>query len=381
MASLPLPQTLVLPPLGITLNDQGQMQLNWLPQQGQTVAAGLAPEVRQQIAVAVLAGESATVLHARLPGIESALLHTAMAEYAAHPLVEAARAQQDALRQRLKKLESHARIDADLIRQTPGRGEIDRREHLDAQTFFRDYYAAGRPVVLTGMMRDWPALQRWTPAYFEQQFGDTEVEVQFGRDSDPDYEVNRDALRRKLRFGEFVRMVEEGGPGNDYYLVAGNEVIERSALSGLMADVPLFPGILEAYRARNSVFFWYGPAGTVTPLHHDPCNIVLTQIRGRKKLKLYSPMQTPLLYNELGVFSRVDAERPDLEAYPHFAGAAAMETELAPGEALFIPVGWWHHVRSLDVAVSVSATCFAAPNSYGWEMPSFGARRIPPRAN
>ena len=78
MASLPLPQTLVLPPLGITLNDQGKMQLNWLPQQGQTVAAGLAPEVRQQIAAAVLAGESATVLHARLPGIESALLHTAM---------------------------------------------------------------------------------------------------------------------------------------------------------------------------------------------------------------------------------------------------------------------------------------------------------------
>ena len=240
MASLPLPQTLVLPPLGITLNDQGKMQLNWLPQQGQTVAAGLAPEVRQQIAAAVLAGESATVLHARLPGIESALLHT---------------------------------------------------------------------------------------------------------------------------------------------VVAGNEVIERSALSGLMADVPLFPGILEAHRARNSVFFWYGPAGTVTPLHHDPCNIVLTQIRGRKKLKLYSPMQTPLLYNELGVFSRVDAERPDLEAYPQFAGAAAMETELAPGEALFIPVGWWHHVRSLDVAVSVSATCFAAPNSYGWDMPSFGARRTPPRAN
>jgi ribosomal protein L16 Arg81 hydroxylase len=44
-----------------------------------------------------------------------------------------------------------------------------------------------------------------------------------------------------------------------------------------------------------------------------------------------------------------------------------MQVVLEPGQALFIPVGWWHHVRSLDVSISVSFTNFLAPNDYAPE--------------
>jgi ribosomal protein L16 Arg81 hydroxylase len=42
---------------------------------------------------------------------------------------------------------------------------------------------------------------------------------------------------------------------------------------------------------------------------------------------------------------------------------------LEPGEAIFIPVGWWHHVKSLEVSISVSFTNFVFPNYYEWKYP------------
>jgi hypothetical protein len=48
--------------------------------------------------------------------------------------------------------------------------------------------------------------------------------------------------------------------------------------------------------------------------------------------------------------SIVDVEAPDLERFPRFAQAlrTAQVAELSPGDALFIPRHWWHHVTSLD---------------------------------
>jgi hypothetical protein len=47
--------------------------------------------------------------------------------------------------------------------------------------------------------------------------------------------------------------------------------------------------------------------------------------------------------------SMVPLQNPDFERYPRFreALAAARVAELEPGDALFIPYGWWHHVQSL----------------------------------
>jgi hypothetical protein len=45
----------------------------------------------------------------------------------------------------------------------------------------------------------------------------------------------------------------------------------------------------------------------------------------------------------------VSLRNPDLERFPRFAAAlaASQSAELGPGDALFIPFGWWHHVESL----------------------------------
>jgi ribosomal protein L16 Arg81 hydroxylase len=74
----------------------------------------------------------------------------------------------------------------------------------------------------------------------------------------------------------------------------------------------------------------------------------------------------------VGVFSQVDPENPDFNKYPLYRNIKPIELILKPGEVIFIPVGWWHHVRALDVSISVSFTNFVFPNYYNWQNPTFG---------
>ena len=59
----------------------------------------------------------------------------------------------------------------------------------------------------------------------------------------------------------------------------------------------------------------------------------------------------PLLARCIG---HVDPERPDYERYPRFRGVTPLGGVVNPGEAVFIPHGWWHHTRTLDDAVSMN---------------------------
>jgi len=269
--------------------------------------------------------------------------------------------------QKLEKLESLLDIYSDLWSQGHGAGGVDRVSGLTGEAFFRWYYSVNHPVVLLDQMSNWAALERWTPDYFKARCGDEMVEVMTQRTSDADYEINCERHKTRMRLDEFVDVVQSAGETNDFYMVANNRSIETGKMRLLLDDIQPFDGILDPESTAARLFLWFGPAGTVTPLHHDAMNVLLAQVSGRKKVTLIPSFQTHLVYNHLGVYSEVDCEAPDYDRYPLFRKVFRQEVVLEPGEALFIPVGWWHHVRSLDVSISVSFTNFRVPNSYAWD--------------
>lgn len=244
-----------------------------------------------------------------------------------------------------------------------GGAGIERKARLSGEDFFRQHYVTNRPVIITGMLDEFPALTRWNLDYFADKFGERMVEVQFGRDADPQYELNSIAHKREIPFGEYVGLIRASGSSNDFYMTANNDNRNRESLKELWDDVGALPEYLQDDPERRG-FFWFGPAGTITPLHHDLTNNFMAQIVGRKRVRLIAPCELAHVYNHRHCFTEVDARAPDLARFPAMAGVPIHECVLEPGEILFLPVGWWHHVEALDVSVTLAYTNFRWPNDF-----------------
>jgi ribosomal protein L16 Arg81 hydroxylase len=250
-----------------------------------------------------------------------------------------------------------------LRRMQPGAAEVERRHRLDRETFLRDYYSQNRPVIITGMLDEWPATQKWSLDYFAERLGQREVEVQFGRDSDADYEVNQPKLKRLMPFAQYLEMIRTAGVTNDFYMTANNSGLNKEALAELWGDITQIPEYLDGRDPKNG-FFWLGPAGTITPFHHDLTNNFMAQVIGRKRVRLIPASETHRTYNHLHCYSMVDGRNIDLHRFASLRDALMQEVILGPGEILFLPVGYWHFVEALDISCTVSFTNFVFDNDF-----------------
>jgi len=267
---------------------------------------------------------------------------------------------------KLKKLETMMAVYSALWAHSKGAKSVERRSNLSADEFFRSYYSVNRPVVFQDGLKHSATLARWNPDYLKTRCGSEMVEVMAGRSADRNYEINSDHHKTRTRMSEFVERVKQAGQTNDFYMVANNRSLETGKMKALLDEVHVLEHILDPAIAQSRMFLWFGPGGTVTPLHHDAMNILLAQVYGRKTVTLIPSFHTPYVYNHVGVYSAVDCEKPDFNKFPLFKQAARLKVVLEPGQVLFIPVGWWHHVRSIDVSISLSFTNFRAANDYVW---------------
>jgi len=242
-------------------------------------------------------------------------------------------------------------------------------EMRPSQRRFLDYYVANRPLVIKGLMEDWPALRLWSPEYFSKTFGSVAVEVTANREDHSDYEENFKRHRCVMTMGAFSERIT-ARTTNDLYLVARNRLLEREEFSALLAYFSHPSRSINGRQQREVPQFWFGPRGTITPLHHDASNILFGQVYGRKRVRLVPPYELENLYNERSCYSAVDLDRVDLEAFPRIRNVLVLETVLEPGDFLFIPIGWWHWLGSLDVSISLSFQNFAgnsAPTIWRWK--------------
>jgi ribosomal protein L16 Arg81 hydroxylase len=325
------------------------------------------PEWHRRAAIALLRGEPLAEVIADMVAadIDEELAASLCAAILTDPTFDAGRWAMG----QLAKLECVLDVRQQMADLGPRRFEVDRRKGLSRRKFLEEYYATNTPVVLEDLCEDWPARRLWSPEYLADKLGDTEVEVMTGRKSGSGNEINLDQHRTLMSFDDYVSQVLATEWSNELYLVANNKLLSAKFAAPLWKEFRFDRRYLKADRKKSSTFLWFGPGGTITSLHHDVLNILFHQVRGWKHFTLVSPTETHLLSNNIGVYSDVDPFAPDLERFPKFAKAHPLQVTVGPGDALFVPVGWWHHVTALEMSISVSCTSFVFPNTLHWVHP------------
>jgi hypothetical protein len=234
---------------------------------------------------------------------------------------------------------------------------------------FAELSARGAPFVMRGLAADWPlvkagrespaaalgllaSLDRGEPA--DVMLAPPEVAGRFFYGPDA---RGFNFVRQQATLAEVGRKLLEMAPLAGQPAVYAGARETRQYLPGFDAPHPLQLAAMQ--RDAKSRVWLCNRAEVAT--HFDLSDNIAVVALGRRRFTLFPPSATGDLY--VGPFNNTlagqpvsmpDPLRPDFDAYPRFARAleAAFTAELAPGDAVFIPTLWWHHVAALD-AVNV----------------------------
>lgn len=234
---------------------------------------------------------------------------------------------------------------------------------IDAPAFRREVFAQYRPVVLRGLVRDWPAVQRARDsaeslaAYLTAFDNGSPVDAimlapeEHGRIFYDQAMDGFNFLRRRLPLSAVIEQVQRYAHFEAPPSVAVQSAPIAQCLPGFLSEHAL-PLLAPSIAPR----IWLGNR-VVTPAHFDESNNIACVVAGRRRFTLLPPEQVANLY--LGPLdfaptgtpvSLVSFQQPDFARHPRFraALAAAQVADLEPGDAIYIPTLWWHHVESLE---------------------------------
>lgn len=264
---------------------------------------------------------------------------------------------------RLERRLSEARLAAKLQRLqselSPERG-LAVRETIDRDALLAEHWTRSRPVLLTDAVADMRAVREWSLAELARRFPTAEIEVNVERLA-ATHAADTETRARTMTVPELVERIEQA-PSNDFYVVSRNGLLSHPMLRPLWDDLDPLPSFLAPLRPPHAVSLWVGPAGTVTPPHFDPHNVLLVQVQGRKRIRL-APRLRASLHATLSGYYLAEP----LEAV--FAPEAIYQVTLEPGQALFVPVAWFHEVTALDPSITLSFLNFCWPNHFHWLAP------------
>ena len=231
---------------------------------------------------------------------------------------------------------------------------VERVSGLSFARFVETYRDPRRPVILTDAATAWPAYTKFKPEWFRANFANKKLRLR-GRE----WTLGEilDTLQRSTESApgpypckfEIVRDFPELLP----------DVTPRFAYSLPDRQThPLIPRRLFS-GVNNLEIFFGGPGGKFPYLHYDLMHqhAWITQLHGDKEFTLYAPDQERFLYvnpDEPWQSLIENHQDADYTRYPLFAQARSQKVIVRAGETLYLPCGWWHTARSLDMTISVA---------------------------
>eukprot|EP00002_Diphylleia_rotans_P007974 TRINITY_DN17633_c0_g1_i1.p1 TRINITY_DN17633_c0_g1~~TRINITY_DN17633_c0_g1_i1.p1 ORF type:complete len:506 (+),score=88.60 TRINITY_DN17633_c0_g1_i1:43-1560(+) len=279
--------------------------------------------------------------------------------------------------------------------------------HSQRNSIAKQLAQEGAPVILTfeGLQHEWTAFSLWNPDYIQRKVqrlpsvykGMNQTFLYFD-DSKP--LADSDLVDWKSPFHvedldsrEFFRKIESSSqsntsplgeeeaspnmntntPDSKYHYYFSGDIDSVPSLSDDIGDTD-FLAVTEEGKVIN---VWMGQSGVTAQAHYDSFHNFYVQITGEKRFYLVPPG------NHLNMYlyprshpsyrqSQVDFQSFSSQRWPRLSGIPVYRADLKPGDVLYLPPYWFHHVVAIDNSMSVNVWCDSAEytiSSAIWQSP------------
>ncbi|HEY5371725.1 MAG TPA: cupin-like domain-containing protein [Hanamia sp.] len=257
---------------------------------------------------------------------------------------------------------------------------IDVVNNITSSEFKRKYYQPEIPLVIKDLAKEWPAYKKWNWEYFNEIVGDKKVGLYNNVKSDAYTPIN--TADDYKTFGEYVDMIQKGPAGWRIFLF---NIFDHAPQ--LIDDFTWPEHLMKGFVKKYPMLFTGGES-SITHMHFDIdlSHILHTQFAGRKRVLLFRHEEQHKLYRKpFEVLSLVDFSNyssgngnPDYEKFPALKHAVGYDLILNPGDTLFMPAGYWHHMEYIDSGFAMSLralqSSFSGKAQGIWNL--FGMRSI-----
>ena len=233
--------------------------------------------------------------------------------------------------------------------------EIPRVKTITKADFLKHYFEPQKPVVIERFIEDWPAYTKWNLDYMKAIGGDLTIPLY--DDRPVDYRDGFNEPHAKMKLSDYVDLLKN--KPTKYRIFLWNALKEIPALQKDFS----FPDFgLRLMKGMPMLFF--GGRDSHTFMHYDIdlANIFHFHFEGKNQCILFDQEQNGFLYkipHSLIAREDIDFNNPDFDKWPMLKISKGYKTELNHGEVLYMPEGYWHHMRYITPGFSMSLRAIA----------------------
>ena len=228
--------------------------------------------------------------------------------------------------------------------------EIPRVKYLDAATFRKDFLKPQRPVIVEEFIADWPAADKWNLDYIREIAGEKEVPLY--DDRPVDYRDGFNEPHARMRMKDYIDLLKK--EPTKFRIFLWNVLKEVPALQQDFKYPKLGIRFL-----KGLPMLFFGGRDSHTFMHYDIdlANIFHFHFEGTKECILFAQSESRFLYkipHSLITHESIDFSEPDFTQWPGLRYARGYRGSLKHGEMIYIPEGYWHHMKYVTPGFSMS---------------------------